>query len=88
MCEELQSIMISYSQDRLVTHAVNFGSTRLCDCSGWNRLSGSPSGNEDAAAATIHSSHRQKGTLIKSQTGAFHPAVQGLSSSPRSGHEN
>lgn len=35
MWEELGSIMINYSQDRLATHAVNFGSTWLCDCSGW-----------------------------------------------------
>lgn len=53
-----------------------------------NRLSGSPSVNEGAANATIHSSYRQKGILIKSQTGAFHAAVQVLRSSPRSGQEN
>ena len=31
----VRSIMINYSQDRLATHAVNFGSIWLCDCSGW-----------------------------------------------------
>lgn len=83
------SVPISYSQDRLATQAVNFGSSWLCNCSGWDGcLSGSPSVNEDAGTAPIHSSYRKKGILIKAQAGAFHPTVKGLRSSPRAGQQN
>lgn len=59
MLEELQSIMISYSQDRLVTTLSILGQHGSAIALDGTASPGSPSGNEDAAA-TIHNIHTVK----------------------------